>query len=746
MPKYLTLELTTKNIGPHINLSARLQTSNLEIGIYASNGSGKTFLSRAFRLFTMNNFHPSDANRLLTLGENSGNFKFKITNSQEQGVVRELELNIKRDLQPEIIKNTTGYIFRVFNDDYVKENLEELKYRPDGQIEGYIVGKEKIDLTNEKNELEKLRNDLKENEQNLRKKLGEALEELNNLSIRRNTNEYRDFSFENLINPAYLVNEQTSFDELVNNHNLLKSFPDNLKDLDKVDLVRSTETLKLILNFLEEKFTKSSIAEDFKTKVKSKQEFIEAGINLIGSSKELCPFCEQKLGNEALKLIDQYVEFLAETEAMQIKKSNDLRSQISSERKLYYDAFKLCVKQQNDYLKNKKYLPSLSDTQLTELVNISELDNDYKILFDALEKKKQDIGVSFKSEKIVQAISRIQNWLKNFNDAISKNNQLIELFNTRKNNTAAERLSLNRRLCNAKFKGLKVSERDSIQKLIELISEIQRKEIEIAAKEQSHKILKKEKVIETFKLLLNRLFGKKYTFDESSFCLKFQNTLLESNASDVLSSGEKNIVALCYFIAESHRIIENEGDYEKLFFIIDDPLSSLDFHFVYATSQMIRNLNKLFNISRLRLLLLTHNLEFMSIIIRNRIIEQKYIISNGKLESLGDDIIMPYESHLRDVYSISKKGISPTHTTANSIRHIIETINHFVAPDVTLEVFCERIDGFAENEFLYTLMQDSSHGGIRLEIPYTDEMIKSACDVVINYVTRDFVGQLKKFE
>ena len=113
--------------------------------------------------------------------------------------------------------------------------------------------------------------------------------------------------------------------------------------------------------------------------------------------------------------------------------------------------------------------------------------------------------------------------------------------------------------------------------------------------------------------------------------------MLESNASDVLSSGEKNIVALCYFIAETHRTIENEGDYEKLFFIIDDPLSSLYFHFVYATSQMIRNLNKLFNVSRLRLILLTHNLEFMSIIIRNRIIEQKYIISNGLLENLGDE-------------------------------------------------------------------------------------------------------------
>ena len=133
----------------------------------------------------------------------------------------------------------------------------------------------------------------------------------------------------------------------------------------------------------------------------------------------------------------------------------------------------------------------------------------------------------------------------------------------------------------------------------------------------------------------------------------------------------------------------------------------------------------------------------MSIIIRNKIIEQKFVLSNGKIDGLGNELIMPYEEHLRDIYAISQKTKTACHTTPNSLRHILETINRFIAPDIELNSFCERIEGYAENEFLYSLMHDGSHGGIRLQKAYTDEMIKAACDVVVNYVSKDFAGQIK---
>jgi len=103
---------------------------------------------------------------------------------------------------------------------------------------------------------------------------------------------------------------------------------------------------------------------------------------------------------------------------------------------------------------------------------------------------------------------------------------------------------------------------------------------------------------------------------------------LSDNATQVLSDGEKGIVAFCYYLATVHTIIETEDDYEKLFFVIDDPISSMDFNYVYRVAQSIRHINKHFGIEsrQVRFIILTHNFEFMNLLMRNNIINQKYIL------------------------------------------------------------------------------------------------------------------------
>lgn len=744
MAKNITFELSTVNLGPHEALNTKIQISSLEMGIYANNGTGKTFLSRAFRLSSKEELDSNDSNKLLTIGKNDGSFKFKITNTAEPSIIRELEFSIKRDKTPNISKNTTGYIFRVFNDDYIRENLEGLKYKPNGEIEGYILGKEKIDLTKEKDELEKNTTELKIKEKEFKLKIAKAIKDLDDLSIRKNTGDYQNINFNNLFNPAFNVVESEKFSDLINKHNQLKALPDNLQDLRNVSYLKKTTTPDNISIFLNEKFTRSSIADNFKTKIKSKQDFIEKGINLLKeNANQECPFCEQNLEENALKLIDQYVEYLSESEAIQIKKATDLLIQLNTEKKENIEVLKTFKSLEIEYLKNQKYIPSLASINLKELKDITELESDYKIINNALEKKKEDISISLLDETVENSIKKIQLWIQYQNEKIQENSEIIKSFNDKKNNISSEKLDLNKRLCRARFIELKKIESEKITEINDYNSKIKILSNDILKKEQNEKISKKQKVVETFTELLTKFFGSKYSFDDKTFCLKFKNHLLESNANDVLSNGEKSIVAFCYFIAETHKFINKEEDYNKLFFIIDDPISSQDFHFVYATSQIIRTLNKLFNIQRLRLVILTHNLEFMSIIIRNKIIDQKFILANNKIETLGNELIMPYEEHLRDVYEISQGTKNPSHTTPNSLRHILETINRFIAPDIELNLFCERIDNFAENEFLYSLMHDGSHGVLRLQKPYTDQMIKAACNVVSNYVLKDFAGQIK---
>ena len=43
------LHLKIQNIGPHVNVDYSLEIKNLKMAIYARNGEGKTFISRAFR-------------------------------------------------------------------------------------------------------------------------------------------------------------------------------------------------------------------------------------------------------------------------------------------------------------------------------------------------------------------------------------------------------------------------------------------------------------------------------------------------------------------------------------------------------------------------------------------------------------------------------------------------------------------------------------------------------------------------
>lgn len=743
MAKKITLNLKASNIGPHENLNANLNLGNLEFGVYANNGSGKTFLSRAFRLLSKKDLKIEDSNKLLTLGKTDGLFNLNITNSDEQGKIREIEFKISHNSIPFITKNTNDYIFRVFNNDFIEENLEVSKYKPNGEIEGYILGKEKIDISKEKEELIKIEKEFNLKESEIKNNLTKAIQKLDELSIRKNTTEYQNVNLQNLLNKKYFLSEKETFSDLITKHNQLKALPDNIPDIKKIEFPKKSEILDSIDSFLKESFSKSKIAEDFKNKIKNKQNFIESGLKIYNETKTSCPFCEQSMNIDALKLIDDYLKYFAESEALQIKKSNDLISLLFSKRKEFYDFVKLSITQQKDYLKHKNFIPSLLEKNSIEIAEVNTLDNAYSVIQEAIEKKRENIELVITTNEINESFEIIKNWEKKSLQSNQVNSLLILEFNDKKNNTNAEKLELNKRLCKAKFIELKENQEKNINELSKL-NEISAKiKAEILLKEQKEKISKKEKIIETFKLLLTRFFGDKYTFDDTTFSIKFRTHLLKSNASDVLSNGEKSIVAFCYYIAETHKYIENQNDYEKLFFIIDDPISSQDFHFVYATSQLIRNLNKLFKISRLRILLLTHNLEFMSILIRNKIVEQKYILSNGKLAKLGNELIMPYEQHLSDIYNIAIGNSMPIHTTQNSIRHILETINKFICPDIDLNDFCEKIDGFSDNEFLFSMMHDGSHGGIRLQKAFTEEMVISACSVVKNFIEKDFSGQIK---
>ncbi|MDD3397768.1 MAG: AAA family ATPase [Clostridia bacterium] len=269
--------------------------------------------------------------------------------------------------------------------------------------------------------------------------------------------------------------------------------------------------------------------------------------------------------------------------------------------------------------------------------------------------------------------------------------------------------------------------------------------------EQKYKVLKnviedKKSKIKKYKKSEVAKDIKKY-LDESKFAIIFKEQIINGEMEDILSDGEKSIIALCYYLASIHLLVEKESDYSKICYIIDDPISSMDFSYVFCVSRLIDTFCKADNTTRNPVIVLTHNLEFMNILIKNKIIDLKYILSQSHISTLSKELISPYEHHLIDIINISKNGTSPTHTTANSLRYLIESIWKFIKPDLqNVEEFILQEELFKNNEYIITIINDFSHGAIRQEIGYTDEQIKNACDCLVYYIEKNFPRQIKLIE
>ena len=192
-------------------------------------------------------------------------------------------------------------------------------------------------------------------------------------------------------------------------------------------------------------------------------------------------------------------------------------------------------------------------------------------------------------------------------------------------------------------------------------------------------------------------------------------------------------------------MIEKETDYDNLFFVIDDPISSMDFHFVYAVTQVLRSIKSIFGMSSyVRLWVFTHNIEFFSIMVRNNIIGEKnaYMLKPGKVVRFNHTLLLPYENHLIDLLNIAEGSTEPDHTTGNSIRHVIETISKFEEPGIKLANYVAKTNLLKDDFCIFTLCQDLSHGAMRKEPPYDEEMLRNACKKVINFVESRYPKQI----
>ena len=135
----------------------------------------------------------------------------------------------------------------------------------------------------------------------------------------------------------------------------------------------------------------------------------------------------------------------------------------------------------------------------------------------------------------------------------------------------------------------------------------------------------------------------------------------------------------------------------------------------------------------------------MRVLVSNNIIDKKLLLKKGELKEFNNNLTVPYIHHLIDIYNVARKGVVANHTTANSVRHIIETLTKFQNLDISKDGIAEYLRKSIPNDTKsYTLINDLSHGGWRSEqSPINDDDYKAVCETIIIHLETNFNGQVE---
>ena len=565
--------------------------------------------------------------------------------------------------------------------------------------------------------------------------------------------------------------------KIIKDLNNLKSIPIEPESLPKeifeilLDKISYTD----IKDVLEESISPVKIAEDIKKKINLNKDnyiFYKKGTDLIKKNleKELetCPLCDQSLENEKTKeIIDAYVKYFSEAEAKATNQLINFCTVIDDAiRKVQNDKQKF-ITQKNSFDDVKKYFKLKKDTTLQNTVE------NYDSITDLLQKikttiKKKENNLSNKHD---MPEGNLDNLLKNLNKKILNNNleikDIIKTYHHRKDEKKSRRIDA----CAAFVIWFEQKYKTEISRIILLESSKKIKNDEIKKLDEENSNYAKPLVASTFNNLLTYFFFfLKYSFNKESFSIQLNDQDMPSRGNNhTLSDGEKSVMAFCYFIAMIHQKVKDVGDYEKLFLIFDDPVTSMSYDFIFQVVHVLKNLGtsnqgkisiKLRRandgLNRPRLLILTHNIDFFNIAFNGG----KGVVKRDSAFSfdVSDDMsgnkhkilempnyISPFRGQLKEVIFVACGKSDSSYTTASSIRFVLEGIKQFCHPHKNLSQFIADIAHEKDINIPMTLIQDNNHGNPR-ENDILRKALKQACKDTLEIADMFIPGQVNQIK
>lgn len=96
MASKIKTNISCENIAPIENLNKEIQSGSLKTGVFANNGSGKTFISRLFRItenqtnLELDDVGTSPTDKLISFGKRQAKFSFSIVDKNSLAQVSRL--------------------------------------------------------------------------------------------------------------------------------------------------------------------------------------------------------------------------------------------------------------------------------------------------------------------------------------------------------------------------------------------------------------------------------------------------------------------------------------------------------------------------------------------------------------------------------------------------------------------------------------------------------------------------------
>lgn len=756
-------KIVARHLGPILSLEEEITKRNQNL-IFARNGTGKSFLSRAFRYLDRHGqgLAIDDAINALISDESptqTGSFTFS-RGDQELG---RLDLN-----RPDssATAQLAEMIFHVFSEDFIHDELRQREFEIDGEIDTEIaIDSDNIRIREATEALEKAQDaeNLAFSELSTRFSTDQSDKLGSQISVNKQLGAYRALDLKSLIEKTDDRPQapQRTFASVIADLNQLKSIPENPVFPDQVNAQIGLQIdVSALASSLQKVTSPSTVSDVIKTKIEEDHEFFKQGADKFSKCDDnTCPFCEQSVNSGRPKeLIEAYLAYFAdaeETHKVEIRKFlREFSSYLSSIEKIE----KAITQRRSDFDALKAYLPSTSNWQLEDLGRCFEtLKGMVSEHQKALIEKESALELSkvLPNSDIHKQISEIEETNATNNSLVKKLNKAIDLRDR-------ERLKLHREACKLFEINFALKNWDKIDEFKQLSRSSVACNYKLSEFERANPSkMAKDRVADCFEMLLKEFFADKYVFDKETFTLKRGDHEMTRGAHRTLSDGEKTALAFCYFVASIHRKVKSNSDYQNLFLVFDDPVNSMSYDFVFTIAQTLKNLSlsqtgdisvnpKVSDPQRRRpaMIVFTHSSYFFNVAVNNRMVKDDAAFCLTCVDGAHgitrlDTYISPFQEHLRDILAVAKLEREANHTTGNSVRSVLEAVGRFCQPDKkSLSDFiiylCEKKDFPIKSVLINSLC----HGSYYEETPSPEDLIL-ACGEAVEVVGKFAPGQLE---